>query len=716
MRRLNDKGSALVLVVFTMLIVFFLGFALLEVSTIDFAMSNNQVDGVKAYYIAEAGMNKVIASLLYNQDLQQQMSDTLQNVGDTMVLSVAESFGGGSFTDGQVKLKSKTTENKVIEIEISGSYSNAVKKLVAQGRMSFGQMDQFIASDTAVICVEQFSTKNGSLYVDGNVFSLGGIDCGWGSTIKGDTFGYGNVSVVQGTVDGNLYGTGNVYLGWNANVAGDVTGRGAITVDGGNDIGGEVFGSGAVWLKWDADVGGSVKSLSSIKMEGANNVEGDIFGVGLVELDGQSEIAEGVISLNNLILGGANDIYGNLFASGTVSLGNDDDINGCLTALGNLTMTGANNITGDVLSFGTLTTGGSSIFEGNVYGANNIDMGWSSQVTGNVLGNQKVTIDGSSTVNGSVFAGNGVEIGDSSMILGQLVESGPSIIKGSVTVSGDFYTLGDIELSWNDRFQGNVVCFGTITDGGGCNFSQNIFGNTVEMKKSGTNVTGNIYYVNNFETKRNLPYTAAKINSSQMPTFPSVPTFPVTPVPPTAPEPPEIKTFPGIPDVKVKDYQGQPGTKTITSADLTSGRLDMSTLTSGVYYVDDSIANLQIYGNYSGVISLVSKGKITVYSNVLRTDTIDDALMLLSFKNSTSDSAIYLEWNTTVDALLFAPLGIISDHGTPTINGGVMGNIVNIGWSGRIYHIESILNKFGLGNTGIESIEIMNWRETSGML
>jgi hypothetical protein len=41
-----------------MLIIFILGAGLLEVSQMDFFMSHNQADGVKAYYIAEAGMNK----------------------------------------------------------------------------------------------------------------------------------------------------------------------------------------------------------------------------------------------------------------------------------------------------------------------------------------------------------------------------------------------------------------------------------------------------------------------------------------------------------------------------------------------------------------------------------------------------------------------------------------------------------------------------------
>ena len=229
-KQMNNKGSALVLVVFAMLISFFLGIALLEVSTVEFAMANNHVDGVKADYIAEAGMNKAIASFMYNTELLQELPVLLENIGDTFTLEIGESFAGGSFSDAEIKLIDKAKEYIIIELTTFGTYHHAQRGITCQGKLNFSynQADQFMASNTAVICKEEFTTESGLIYVDGHVFCEGGISLGWNSTVLGDVFGYGNVHLENGTVQGDLYGTKDVFLGWNAHVTGDVTGRGMI--------------------------------------------------------------------------------------------------------------------------------------------------------------------------------------------------------------------------------------------------------------------------------------------------------------------------------------------------------------------------------------------------------------------------------------------------------------------------------------------------------
>jgi hypothetical protein len=86
-----------------------------------------------------------------------------------------------------VKLIEKTNDYIIIELAASGTFNNAKIALVTQGQLNYDYnvASQFMASDTAVICVEQFTTRNGFIYVDSNVFSFGGIDCGWNSTIRG---------------------------------------------------------------------------------------------------------------------------------------------------------------------------------------------------------------------------------------------------------------------------------------------------------------------------------------------------------------------------------------------------------------------------------------------------------------------------------------------------------------------------------------------------
>ncbi|MGI6629221.1 MAG: hypothetical protein ACOX4H_01505 [Bacillota bacterium] len=388
LKLMNNKGSVLILVVFGMLIAFFLGTVLLEVSTIEFAMANNQVDGIKAYYIAEAGVNKAIASFMHNAELLQSLPDILKNVGDTMTLEIGEAFGGGSFSDVDVKLIERTEKFIIIELVASGTFNNAKRELVTQGQLNFDYNvnSQFMDSKTAVICVEQFTTSSGFIYVDGNVFSFGGIECGWNSTIKGDTFGYDAVSVVQGTVDGDLYGTRDVSLGWGANVGGDVTGRGTITIAGGNDVGGDVFGSGEVTLDWDADVAGSVKSLNKLNLNGGNDIGGEVFSSKDMILSEQCKIAGNAISLGMLTMTGAVTIGGDCFSEGNMKLNQQCKVAGNVVTRGNLTLTGAVTVSGDcfsagninsdwnktingkLVSYGTFTDGGGSKYNSGIWG------------------------------------------------------------------------------------------------------------------------------------------------------------------------------------------------------------------------------------------------------------------------------------------------------------------------------------------------------------
>jgi predicted acyltransferase (DUF342 family) len=574
-KQMNNKGSALVLVVFAMLISFFLGIALLEVSTVEFAMANNHVDGVKADYIAEAGMNKAIASFMYNTELLQELPVLLENIGDTFTLEIGESFAGGSFSDAEIKLIDKAKEYIIIELTTFGTYHHAQRGIICQGKLNFSynQADQFMASNTAVICKEEFTTESGLIYVDGHVFCEGGISLGWNSTVLGDVFGYGNVHLENGTVQGDLYGTKDVFLGWNAHVTGDVTGRGMITVDGGNQIGGTVFGSENILLKWDADVAGNVKSLSTVTLEGKNQIVGDVFSSQHIDIDGQCDIVGDLISLGSIMMNGAN------------------------------------------------------------------------------------------------------------------------------TIRRDCFALGDMDFAWNEKIDGRVICYETFTDGGGSQYKSGIWGRNVVMEEWGTVVSGStkpIKYVDQFytdnDTYRNL---AEKIDFSDMPDFPdNLDNIEITE--------PEIKLFPGIPDVKLTDYQGQMVTKYITTSDLISGGLDLSLLTPGVHYIDDNISSVSVYGEYSGIISLVSKGKIKISHHVTRAggENDHDALMILSF-NPSSD-AISVDYNKTAEAFLFAPEGGITTESSVLLKGGVMGKRVSIGWQGEIYHIESILNKFGLGNTAVQ--------------
>ena len=88
---MNEKGSTVVLVTFAMMIVFLLGTALVNTSRVEFLTSQNYADEVKAYYIAEAGMEKALAMLRMDQSLLKEIVS--MNVGSSKILPVGEDFG-----------------------------------------------------------------------------------------------------------------------------------------------------------------------------------------------------------------------------------------------------------------------------------------------------------------------------------------------------------------------------------------------------------------------------------------------------------------------------------------------------------------------------------------------------------------------------------------------------------------------------------------------
>ena len=153
------------------------------------------------------------------------------------------------------------------------------------------------------------------------------------------------------------------------------------------------------------------------------------------------------------------------------------------------------------------------------------------------------------------------------------------------------FALGDMDFCMNEKIDGRVICYETFTDGGGSQYKSGIWGRNVVMEEWGTVVSGStkpIKYVDQFytdnDTYRNL---AEKIDFSDMPDFPdNLDNIEITE--------PEIKLFPGIPDVKLTDYQGQMVTKYITTSDLISGGLDLSLLTPGVHYIDDNISSVSV--------------------------------------------------------------------------------------------------------------------------
>jgi len=130
---MNDRGSAVVLAAFTMIILFFLGTALIDVSRVEFTMADNHAAEVKCYYIAEAGIEKALAQLRMDQTFLKDIMDL--DPGESLTLATAESFGGGNFSDTGITLKSKDADFCIVDLECRGYFENASRAIRVQAKI-----------------------------------------------------------------------------------------------------------------------------------------------------------------------------------------------------------------------------------------------------------------------------------------------------------------------------------------------------------------------------------------------------------------------------------------------------------------------------------------------------------------------------------------------------------------------------------------------------
>lgn len=131
----NEKGSALILVTFTMIIIFLLGTALLDLSFGEFTIAHNQVDQLKAYYIAEAGIEKALVNVEID-DIKEQ------SVGYSVNLTVGEnSFGEGKFDDVRLTLMDKGPQDVIVRLKSTGYCNGAKKDVLVKAKISLGSVE-----------------------------------------------------------------------------------------------------------------------------------------------------------------------------------------------------------------------------------------------------------------------------------------------------------------------------------------------------------------------------------------------------------------------------------------------------------------------------------------------------------------------------------------------------------------------------------------------
>lgn len=192
----NEKGSAFVLVTFTMMIIFILGMTLLHLSFGEFTIAHNQVDQVKAYYIAEAGIEKALANI--------EIDDIMgRPVGYSVDLPVGEdSFGDGKFYPVSLTVLDKEPNHVAIKLKCTGFCNEAKKDIVVKAKIPLDNME--ITPYSALIATEKIDVQE-QLVITGNAYIPSeGIEHDR-INITGDKFSSDNIILLDGEIITNKY-------------------------------------------------------------------------------------------------------------------------------------------------------------------------------------------------------------------------------------------------------------------------------------------------------------------------------------------------------------------------------------------------------------------------------------------------------------------------------------------------------------------------------
>ena len=134
---MREKGSITLFAVFGLFVLMLLGMALLEITNIEFQMSQSMLDRVRAYYMAEAGMEKALAKIKHNPLFLQDL--TLNGV----VIQGEDPFNGEvdspchcSFSRVVLTAKDQDAETITGAFSVIGRCNSAVSNLKAKVKFS----------------------------------------------------------------------------------------------------------------------------------------------------------------------------------------------------------------------------------------------------------------------------------------------------------------------------------------------------------------------------------------------------------------------------------------------------------------------------------------------------------------------------------------------------------------------------------------------------
>lgn len=301
----NDRGSALVMVLLAMTVLMLLGLAFTFIASTELRVAAAYRNGLSALDLAEAGLDRSIASL---------KADPRWRAGFTNV-----SLGGGTYT-----VTASETEPGKLLLTSTGIVGSSRRVLTAKLSSGGGQVyQQYAILAGSDLTLEKDSKLEGDVFVNRNFVALGhknqdievdglvSIAPGGTKTVNEytSTGGYPAVtqaiplpvesadwykgqatSVMTGPVNfphTNVFSGDLIYVEGDVKINGEVSGRGSIVATGTIEIHGK--------LEYKGDQSAlALIGLGGISVTGAGEVEAVLYSPGTVTIQNNSDIKGGV--------------------------------------------------------------------------------------------------------------------------------------------------------------------------------------------------------------------------------------------------------------------------------------------------------------------------------------------------------------------------------------------------------------------------------------
>lgn len=369
-----------------------LGTALATVSFANVKLTTIDRDYQSTYYIAEAGANQTVASLIVkvNELSEQSLShDEYFNLLDQYINSELEvtitdyQSNFGDMPQATVKLE----DRKVVSEQEGSNYSERVMSYTINSKGEIGRSNRSVNSTVEITHRIETAPSGGG----------------------------------QSPFDYVLY-SGSSHTLQNA---------------GGGNYKGSVYGETVKFDATNTKIDGSVIAKQSVALRSALDITGDVYAMnGHVELTNSDVVVEGDIHAQDYVHLSHGTKARSIYAGGYVNLTSGNTVTGDIHANGYVATSSGSNIknvfTNSYMNFGSNIVVNGDIHAGGRVGQSN--SGNNVTVNGNIYSNSYVVTRSynSFAFNGNVHAGDYIDHGEGNTITGNVVAAGTVNNKGQI--------------------------------------------------------------------------------------------------------------------------------------------------------------------------------------------------------------------------------------------------------------------------------------------